>query len=387
MTVAVYDVGTCQVVNGSDIVTFNAPAVPEDNILQGQWFQVGGDDVAYQAAANASGNTVQLSTPYAGETDVAASYEVTRYFLGGDVPLVTRGMKGPFAIINRMAERLLARINSKSDSTHHHDAAYAALNHTHAFREVLTGHRNYYVNGTLGNDSNEGLSPGSAFKTKQKAVDTVAGLDTSIFNVAVTCTADNYPAGVVLKDPLGGGGTISLVGDVTTPSNCVIAPANTHGITCLGSRRWGVSGFDVAPQGIGHSVNVSLAGVLSLTAMEYAATQAGYYHNYCLENSILKMHGGHRIKGNSQGFMYAYSNSLIQCVAQTITLENVPAFLAAFMRAGMGGHGRVNALTFVGAGANKRYISDGNSIIEAYGGPDYFPGNVAGSVSNGGLYL
>src|SRR5690606_24475100 len=66
--------------------------------------------------------------------------------------------------------------------------------------------------------SNDGLTSGTAFKTIQKAVDVVAGLDLGIFDVTTSIAAGTYAEAVVLK-PLVGAGRHYIVGDEVTPAN------------------------------------------------------------------------------------------------------------------------------------------------------------------------
>lgn len=76
-------------------------------------------------------------------------------------------------------------------------------------RDTLTADRNYYVS-TTGSDSNDGLTIGTPFLTIQKAIDTIAMLDLSIYDAIVNLADGTYNvlAPIVLKDPIGAGNVI-----------------------------------------------------------------------------------------------------------------------------------------------------------------------------------
>ncbi|TKT73671.1 DUF2793 domain-containing protein [Afipia massiliensis] len=67
-------------------------------------------------------------------------------------------------------------------------------------REVLTANRTYYVR-TDGSNSNDGLSnaSGGAFLTLQKAIDIVAALDLSIYNVTIQVGSGTYTSGAAVN--------------------------------------------------------------------------------------------------------------------------------------------------------------------------------------------
>ena len=90
------------------------------------------------------------------------------------------------------ATGLLAAANNLSDL-----ASTAAARANLGVREQLTANRTYYVR-TDGSDGNNGLanSSGGAFLTIQKAIDTVAALDLSIYNVTVQVADGTYTGAV-----------------------------------------------------------------------------------------------------------------------------------------------------------------------------------------------
>ena len=87
-------------------------------------------------------------------------------------------------------------------------------------RELLTANRTYYVR-TDGSDSNNGLAntSGGAFLTIQKAIDTAAALDLSIYNVTIQIADGTYTiTSAILGKSAVSAGEIWLVGNETTPA-------------------------------------------------------------------------------------------------------------------------------------------------------------------------
>ena len=96
---------------------------------------------------------------------------------------------------------------------------------------MLTAHRTYYVRAD-GSDSNTGLADtsGGAFLTIQKAVNCVAALDLSTYNVTIQVGAGTYTGSTVVAKPFTGAGTVTISGDTTTPANVLISTSGV-GIT------------------------------------------------------------------------------------------------------------------------------------------------------------
>ena len=76
-----------------------------------------------------------------------------------------------------------------------------------------------YVSPT-GNDSNDGLTPATAFLTPQRGVDTAAEYIAFNFNITVQLLDGNYPltSTLTFKNILGAG-TYTLLGNAATPAN------------------------------------------------------------------------------------------------------------------------------------------------------------------------
>ena len=112
-------------------------------------------------------------------------------------------------------------------------------------REVLTANRTYYVRSD-GNDSNTGLAntSGGALLTIQKAIDTVAALDISTYSVTIQVGAGTYTVPASVSGPWVKSGSVTLVGDTTTPSNVVVSVSGTLAcISVSGCGRLNVGGF------------------------------------------------------------------------------------------------------------------------------------------------
>src|SRR5262245_34044377 len=124
---------------------------------------------------------------------------------------------------------------------------------------TITSDMNFYV-ATTGNDSNNGLTSGTAWRTIQHAAIYVAMHYANPFqyaiyiNVADGTYVEDNGLGYGLELPVipypatngGAYGGITLVGNATTPANCIIdfsGAASGHLITCNGT--WHMNGFKI----------------------------------------------------------------------------------------------------------------------------------------------
>lgn len=255
---------------------------------------------------------------------------------------------------------------------------------------VLPADQGYYVNPSTGNDSNNGLTSGTAWQTLQHAYNWIQqNVNLNGFKATINCAAGTYATGLNALGPLNGqtaNDKCYFLGDTTTPSNCLVTVSGaafaaqngahfqvqgfktvtgTQGIVANGSGSQIQYGFmDFGACGNGHVV------------AEFGATTTAI-NNYTISGSAAEGH-----------FLGVWSGQVI-AGSITITLTGTPDFGSdGFALAQYVGALHLNGITFSGSGTGKRYLSDANSIVyTAGGGANYFPGNVPGTTSNNGLYL
>ena len=81
-------------------------------------------------------------------------------------------------------------------------------------REKINANRTYYVDGTNGSDTNDGLTSGAgAFATIQKAVDIALSIDFSIYNVTIQIAAGTYAEAVFISAKHVGTGSLTIQGN------------------------------------------------------------------------------------------------------------------------------------------------------------------------------
>lgn len=254
-------------------------------------------------------------------------------------------------------------------------------------RAQIDADRTYYVR-IDGSDANDGLTDDAAgaFRTIQKAVDTVGALDLGVFDVTVQVGAGTHEGGVVLKNFVGAG-TASLVGDLANPANVVIDKASGDVVAAPGLlSAWTVGGFRITTVS-GQCVGVRNGGRLQITGpMEYGATSS--YHMFVTQQSALVVAGDYTISGGANHHARIENAAMLQISGGlTITLTGAPAFPIAFIAAYRLSAAIVFGLTFVGAATGVRYRASLNSAIETNGGgASYLPGDTAGVLSAGAQY-
>lgn len=253
----------------------------------------------------------------------------------------------------------------------------AAVN---GLRQRLTANRTYYVRAD-GNDSNDGLTntTGGAFLTIQKAIDTVAILDISIFSVTISVGAGTF-GGFVCKDPVGAG-SVSIVG--AGMASTTISYTASSGAAIQGGTKFSISALKTtAPNGTARCVLAAAGQIITLSNVDFGA--CGAYHVDASGGTVNL--GNYTVSGGAAIHWYAASGGRVIAAGITVTLTGTPAFSSSFAYADVMGLLRVNANTFTGSATGKRYTSNNGSVIYTNGaGANYLPGSIAGTVS-GGIY-
>lgn len=263
-----------------------------------------------------------------------------------------------------------------------------------AVREMLTAARTYYVRSD-GSNANTGLADnaGGAFLTIQKAIDVIAALDLSIYQVTVNVRpagGGNLNGGNQLKNYVGALAPI-IVGDETTPSNVVV---DGNGSSCFISdnvRPWHVRGMRIRATSAGSGFDASSGGVIYFQKIDFQTFNQGYSHMRASGSAIIGATGNYTISGDAGFHLLSVNNGYLQnFLAGVVPLTGTLNFSQGFAYANQGGVLYTSGMTFNPAGATvtgPRYVATSNGVIATGGGgANYFPGSIAGSVSNGGIY-
>jgi len=266
------------------------------------------------------------------------------------------------------------------------DAGYAP-------REVLTANRTYYVL-TTGSDSNTGLAntSGGAFLTIQKAIDTVAALDTNGRNVTIQVGAGTYTGTLFLPYVPGAkAATLQIVGDTTTPSNCLISCTSVFSaIQSAGcGNGWYVRGFKIQTTTTGYCVYAGdQLSTIYLGENDYGGVPSGYSHISARYGGRIAIQTGYTISGGANSHIITNEAGILTLSGTvTVTLSGTPAFSQAFAYALGLSIIEFGSTTWSGSATGSRYKSNQNSIINTFGqSTSWLPGSTAGSTATGGLY-
>lgn len=262
-------------------------------------------------------------------------------------------------------------------------AAIAAIPAT---RTRLTANTNLYVNASTGNDTNSGLSPAAAVQTITKAVAIAKTLDCYGFNLTIVVADGTYNENVVIdRIPLGVG-TFTLIGNTTTPANCVINGGSGNCISIgLGVEIY-VRGFKVTTSGgFAHGLKVDRNAFVFTGNMDFGSCTG--MHIDLGTHAAIYLAYNYAITGGAVGHLHVGGPGQMIANPITVTLTGTPAFTAYFCGVA-NGNVTVPGMTFVGAATGPRYLCHKNGLIDVTGGgTSYFPGSTAGSTATGGQYI
>ncbi|MFK4538036.1 hypothetical protein ABIA00_006219 [Bradyrhizobium ottawaense] len=250
-------------------------------------------------------------------------------------------------------------------------------------RTVLTASANYYVNGSTGSDTNDGLSSGAAFATLQKAMDVVAALDCSIYDVTANVANGTYAA-LVLKSYLGSG-SVTFQGNNASPSSVVIsATAAALSTTAVGGR-FIVSGARVQSS-TAQDVAVSSATSVTIQNMEYNGSSANF-RIYANSGGQLTCAGAnHKVLTGGIGlFLVGDGAAKLTTSSATFTFGANVTYSGATFTARRFGYCECPSMTFTLGGftvTGQRHAIAQCSGTAAAGVSTFFPGTVAGTADS-----
>jgi len=273
-----------------------------------------------------------------------------------------------------------------------HGAGSNTIAHTGLIREKLTANRTYYVR-TDGNDSNTGLvnDASGAFLTIQKAIDTAAALDCSIYNITIQLGAGTYvvTSAIVLKSIIGSG-SVTIIGDETTPTNVVIDGQGAFPIIYCNAVPYTVyylKGFKI------YSSTANATRAIQSTSNSFVnfqninfGTGITQYHLSAEYGGVIYATGNYTISGGTYAHV-SCNNGTISIAGVTVTITGTPAFSGAYAFAQNCGVAILHACTFSGSATGTRYNISMNGVCYVAGaGATYLPGDVAGTTATGGQY-
>jgi hypothetical protein len=258
-------------------------------------------------------------------------------------------------------------------------------------RQRLNAALNLYV-ATTGSDANQGLTSGNPFLTIQHAINYVANnLDLCGQNVTINVADGTYTGAVSVNAPWVGSGTVTLLGDTTTPANCIISTTSAN---CISVNGFGstltIEGFKLQTTTSGHAISCTQGGSCFTTGNMNFGSVSGvnFAHLNVLNNGLIQITANYTISG---GAAYHISittgGQIILAAGLTVTLTGTPAFANQFVGVIGLGYVQIYSITFSGSATGTRYSVTLNGVIYTNsGGATYLPGNASGSTATGGQY-
>lgn len=253
----------------------------------------------------------------------------------------------------------------------------------------LKANTNLYV-ATTGNDTtNAGIASAAPWLTIQNAVNFVANMiDLNGFNATINVADGTYAAGVSLGAPLTGGGTLSIVGNITTPANCIVSVTNSECFLASNGGNIQVAGFQMATASSGSCLQAVNGGQITVNgAMNCGACAAN--HLFASDGGIIEITSNYTISGSASAhYTGTRKGEIFVPSSITVTVSGTPAFSTAFAVALSLSDLELAGITFTGSATGSRYNSINNSLINTNGGgATYLPGNSGGTTGTGGLYV
>lgn len=249
------------------------------------------------------------------------------------------------------------------------------------YRQRLTGDITLYVSPS-GNDANDGLTLGTTVRQIQRALELATNIYDTAGKTVTISIADGTYSGIA-ADRMGSA-RVRMVGNGATPSNVVVAGGTGAPLTMVRNSILSVYGMRFTGN---QAVQVSSSSSLTLEGqIDFANGNSGNSQVYVTYGGTVVATGPYIISSGAVQHVTAGTLGSFISSGVGVTLFGTPAFSGQFVQANFGFIG-MDGMTFTGSATGQRYSANNNGVIYVAGaGASYFPGSIAGSTANGGIY-
>jgi len=238
---------------------------------------------------------------------------------------------------------------------------------------------NFYVDGSLGSDANDGKSSGAgAFATIQKAVNTVRALLLTDATINIYVADGTYNENIFLSQPFSsaipGGNTPKIIGNTGDNTAVKIAPSSGDCVSAVGaSCPWHLKAiwFEAVS---GDCIVSDFGSRIYLENVNFGDTSGR--HLFSLWGSMIEfINDGYDISGDAAYHAVATRNShILMQGGHTVTLTGTPAFSSYFVQSAKSSIIDYTNVTFSGSATGfKAGMTERGTV--------YFPSNLPGSGS------
>lgn len=292
------------------------------------------------------------------------------------------------SIVESLVENLLFYVSTVDDNVTNPDNGGAGWL---IWSRKLVTNTDLYVNGSTGNDANNGLSPATAKQTISAAVTTAWTFPPSQYTITIHVADGTYNESVYT--PTTPGPAVVITGNSTTPSNVVVQGVNNkHCFAVVGPNFLTVEYLKVIT-GTGTICGfASIGSGASLTTRNTVSGACAYAVHEAYNSASLSV-GSHTYSGNSPFAILTLSGGNLTLSGNASFVISTPITLTAWASAGSNGTigttppPQLPTFTNAGNATCKKYEAYLNGVITSGGaGVNYFPGGVAGTTATGGQY-
>lgn len=255
-------------------------------------------------------------------------------------------------------------------------------------RERLSADRTYWVDGTLGNDSNDGLTQGNAFQSIQRAVDVVwCNIDTGYRAVTINLAGQTFNQGVVIAGRHVGLRTPNISGI----QNSTIWTSAGRTLYCQKGCVVNLTGIEIRSTGDSGILAEDTGTIISIGAgMRFGACSSTHMWAYGGGKIFSRVGaGGYTISGGSNVHWRCDTASIIDIINATITIS-APVTINYFANSNARCLIACNLNTFVNPGnsTGAKFLINPGGQIDSGGANQatYLPGTTAGVVQTNGIW-